>query len=53
MPGNQTNEQKIPHGLVVRASGHRPMFYKTWELAEDLGNDQLRIVGPSLLKLLH
>jgi len=44
MSGNQTTKQKIPHEVIVRAPGLLPMFYKTRELAEDLGCDQQMII---------
>ena len=44
MSGNQPAKQKIPHEVIVRAPGLLPMFYKTRELAEDLGADQQSIV---------
>jgi hypothetical protein len=44
MSGNQATKQKIPHEVIVRAPGHLPLFYKTQELAEDLGIDRQTII---------
>ena len=47
MPGHSSSvqeRQKIPREVIVRAPGLLPMFYKTRELAEDLGIDQRTII---------